>query len=248
MSLEVAVRNPERYYDFLMTYNKFEGVVLNDENILNIFIQLYLDGVVTSKDLDKENLNYEKVKNFVLTLSHNNEWGFPTGYQAAFTRYLKTLSEFGLKLNKTTVLFFAGGEYGFGKDNTFKIIGIKESWYKSGGDDENVCYKNSLPSIDLVTSRFLSREDMQKRLNEFSKDEIAELIKDVTGGESAASVLADLNAYKSSNDSRVSDIEGRVEAIETDVDEVKNSIENLTINDIVKDTLILNGGDSSSKF
>jgi len=28
-------------------------------------------------------------------LSHNNEWGFPTGYQAAFTRYLKTLSEFG---------------------------------------------------------------------------------------------------------------------------------------------------------
>ena len=52
------------------------------------------------------------------------------------------------------------------KDNTFKIIGIKESWYKSGGDDENVCYKNSLPSIDLVTSRFLSREDMQKRLIE----------------------------------------------------------------------------------
>lgn len=52
------------------------------------------------------------------------------------------------------------------KDNTFKIIGIKESWYKSGGDDENVCYKNSLPSIDLVTSRFESREVMQKRLVE----------------------------------------------------------------------------------
>jgi len=34
----------------------------------------------------------------------------------------KTLSEFGLKLNKTTVLFFAGGEYGFGKDNTFNIL------------------------------------------------------------------------------------------------------------------------------
>lgn len=95
MSLEVAVRNPERYYDFLMTYNKFEGVVLNDENILNIFIQLYLDGVVTSKGFDKEKSDFEKAKDFVLTLSHNNEWGFPTGYQAAFTRYLKTLSEFG---------------------------------------------------------------------------------------------------------------------------------------------------------
>ena len=34
----------------------------------------------------------------------------------------KTLSEFGLKSDKTTVLFFAGGEYGFGKDNTFKIL------------------------------------------------------------------------------------------------------------------------------
>jgi len=34
----------------------------------------------------------------------------------------KTLSEFSLKSNKTTVLFFAGGEYGFGKDNTFKIL------------------------------------------------------------------------------------------------------------------------------
>ena len=50
------------------------------------------------------------------------------------------------------------------KDNSFKIIGIKESWYKNGGDDQNVCYKNTLPSIDLVTTRFLSREDMQKRL------------------------------------------------------------------------------------
>lgn len=95
MSLEVAVRNPERYYDILMTYNKFEGVVLNAENILNIYIQLYLDEVVASKKLDKDRLNYENVKQFVLTRTHKNEWGFPTGYQAAFTRYLKTLSEFG---------------------------------------------------------------------------------------------------------------------------------------------------------
>ena len=52
------------------------------------------------------------------------------------------------------------------KDNTFKIIGIKESWIKSGGDDNNITYKNSLSAIDLVTSRFLSSEDMQKRLIE----------------------------------------------------------------------------------
>lgn len=32
------------------------------------------------------------------------------------------LKEFGLEKNKATVLFFAGGEYGFGKDTTFNIL------------------------------------------------------------------------------------------------------------------------------
>ncbi len=32
------------------------------------------------------------------------------------------LKEFGLAKNKATVLFFAGGEYGFGKDTTFNIL------------------------------------------------------------------------------------------------------------------------------
>lgn len=32
------------------------------------------------------------------------------------------LEEFGLAKNKATVLFFAGGEYGFGKDTTFNIL------------------------------------------------------------------------------------------------------------------------------
>lgn len=34
----------------------------------------------------------------------------------------KILNDFGLEPNKTTVLFFAGGEYGFGKDRTFNIL------------------------------------------------------------------------------------------------------------------------------
>ena len=76
MSLEVAVRNPERYEGILKTFAKFEGTVLDDKGVLNVYSQLYLDEVVNN-------------------CSHNNEWGYPTGYQAAFTRYLKTLSEFG---------------------------------------------------------------------------------------------------------------------------------------------------------
>lgn len=96
MALEVAVRNPERYEGIIKTFAKFEGETLNDEGILNIYAQLYLDGVVTAEALKDENLTLSYLRRWIeANNSHNNEWGFPTGYQAAFTRYLKTLSEFG---------------------------------------------------------------------------------------------------------------------------------------------------------
>lgn len=96
MALEVAVRNPERYEGILQTFAKFEEETLNDEGILKIYTQLYLDNVVTSEALKDEDLTAEYLRKWIVANnSHNNEWGFPTGYQAAFTRYLKTLSEFG---------------------------------------------------------------------------------------------------------------------------------------------------------
>lgn len=96
MSLEVAVRNPERYEGILRTFAKFEGVVLDDKGVLDVYSQLYLDEVVTADALSDENLTKKFVRKWIVeNCSHNNEWGYPTGYQAAFTRYLKTLSEFG---------------------------------------------------------------------------------------------------------------------------------------------------------
>ena len=96
MSLEVAVRNPERYEGILKTFAKFEGTVLDDKGVLNIYSQLYLDEVVSADVLSDEILTKKFVSNWIVNnCSHNNEWGYPTGYQAAFTRYLKTLSEFG---------------------------------------------------------------------------------------------------------------------------------------------------------
>lgn len=96
MALEVAVRNPERYEDILKTFAKFEGLILNDDGILKVYSQLYLDNVVTTDKLANivltEDYLYKWIKD---NCKHNNEWGYPTGYQAAFTRYLKTLSEFG---------------------------------------------------------------------------------------------------------------------------------------------------------
>ena len=96
MALEVAVRNPERYEGILKTFAKFEGRNLDDEGILDIYAQLYLDGVVTTPDFDVEDVSVSFLRRYIVeNKSHNNEWGFPTGYQAGFTRYLKTLSEFG---------------------------------------------------------------------------------------------------------------------------------------------------------
>lgn len=96
MSLEVAVRNPERYEGLLKTFSRFEDEVLDDECILRVYSQLYIDKAIEANDLEEENLNYDYLKEYIpKTKKHNNEWGFPTGYQAAFVRYLKTLSEFG---------------------------------------------------------------------------------------------------------------------------------------------------------
>ena len=96
MSLEVAVRNPERYEGILKTFAKFEGTVLDDKGVLDVYSQLYLDDVVTTDALCEGCLTKKVVSNWIVNnCNHNNEWGYPTGYQAAFTRYLKTLSEFG---------------------------------------------------------------------------------------------------------------------------------------------------------
>ena len=97
MALEVAVRNPERYSGILSTFSKFEGRILDDDCILDIYSSLYTDNVLSSAKLSEdEESNQEYMRSYIKEHNtHNNEWGFPTGYQAAFTRYLKTLSEFG---------------------------------------------------------------------------------------------------------------------------------------------------------
>lgn len=53
--------------------------------------------------------------------------------------------------------------------------------------------------------------------NVYSKDEVTDLIADITGGESAADVKAELTAYKTSNDAAVNDLTSRVGEVETKV-------------------------------
>lgn len=79
MALEVAVRNPERYEDILRVFKKFEGKVLNDSTILDMYVALYMDGALDANDLP-DNYNEADLKEYIINnKSHNNEWGFPTG-------------------------------------------------------------------------------------------------------------------------------------------------------------------------
>lgn len=55
----------------------------------------------------------------------------------------------------------------------------------------------------------------------YSKDEVTALIADITGGESAADVLAALNAYKTTNDTRVKGVEDVNASQATAIEEAK---------------------------
>ena len=41
LSFDTAIRNPERYADLFSIISKYNGTLLNDENILNIMLELY---------------------------------------------------------------------------------------------------------------------------------------------------------------------------------------------------------------
>ena len=96
MAYEVAVRNPERYKGFIEVLARHEGQVLNDENILNIYADFFLAGVVDSVSVDVDRLSLDQIKDFIKNhLSHKADGGFPEGYQSSFWRYLRTISELG---------------------------------------------------------------------------------------------------------------------------------------------------------
>jgi len=63
MSLETAVRNPERYKEILAALIRFENVVLNDDNLLDIVVHLYKEGIVSATNAEFENLNLTSKSN-----------------------------------------------------------------------------------------------------------------------------------------------------------------------------------------
>ncbi len=97
MSLETAIRNPERYKDILSALLEFEHKILNDENLLQIVSNFYQEGIVsiTGNNFDKLS-EADKVKLIrVVNSTRRADGGFPSGYQSRFWTYMRTLSEFG---------------------------------------------------------------------------------------------------------------------------------------------------------
>src|SRR5690554_2253570 len=98
MAFETAVRNPERYIEILGAISEFEGIILNDENLLKIVSKLYVDGIVSSDEITIiENTTIEDIKGQVQNVNSTRraDGGFPAGYASRFWTYMRTPSELG---------------------------------------------------------------------------------------------------------------------------------------------------------
>jgi len=87
MAFETAVRNPERYLEILTALKDFDGVLLDDGNLLNIVSHLYLSKIVSSdKIIIDENTQINDIKDLVVKVNstRNADGGFPKGYQSRF--------------------------------------------------------------------------------------------------------------------------------------------------------------------
>lgn len=147
MAMEVAVRNPERYRGILGVISKYEGKILDDACILDIYADLFESKVLETSMFDVENSSLTQIKSYIKThLSHQNEWGFPTGYQAAFTRYLKTLSELG----------FIYTQY----NEEIKISQVSKSWLNNEIEDAE--------AFALQCMRYWRKSPYRRVLNDFN--------------------------------------------------------------------------------
>ncbi len=98
MAFDTSIRNPERFKSILKIVNKYDGILLNDENILNIVSELYLSGECKSDSLQiEETTKISDIRENVkyINSTRNADGGFPKGYASRFWTYMRTPSELG---------------------------------------------------------------------------------------------------------------------------------------------------------
>lgn len=116
------------------------------------------------------------------------------------------------------------------KADTLEGYGIGDAYTKEEVDAALLLKANQQDYNTLVdeVNKKADAADVYTKGETYSRQEIADLIADITGGESAADVLAALNTYKGENDERVGKVEDRVKALE-DLGADDNTIEGIKI-------------------
>lgn len=108
MAFETAVRNPDRYLEIFKALKDFDGVLLNDENLLKIVSHLYLNNIVKSDKIQiDEKTTFDDIKDEVISVNstRNSDGGFPKGYQSRFWTYMRTPSELGFVYARYNEIF-----------------------------------------------------------------------------------------------------------------------------------------------
>ena len=115
------------------------------------------------------------------------------------------------------------------KATTLEGYGIADAYTKTEVDAALLLKANQQDHNALVdeVNKKANAADVFAKGETYSRQEIADLIADITGGESAADVLAALNTYKGENDERVGKVEARVKALEDADDD--NIIETIKV-------------------
>ncbi len=108
MAFETAVRNPDRYLEIFKALKGFDGVLLNDKNLLKIVSHLYLNNIVKSDKIQiDEKTTFDDIKDEVISVNstRNSDGGFPKGYQSRFWTYMRTPSELGFVYARYNEIF-----------------------------------------------------------------------------------------------------------------------------------------------
>ena len=116
-----------------------------------------------------------------------------------------------------------GGIASWGKNVYEEYMVIEGEWELLGNSQVDLSGYEKTEDVDnklkdkadkATTLEGYGITDAYTKGETYSRTEISELIGQITGGESAADVLAQLNEYKGQNDERVGKVEGRVENLE----------------------------------
>lgn len=149
LNFDTAMRNPERLKDVLLLIKSYEGLELNDKNLLDIVCDMYESGIVKSDEFNIKKLHSkEQIQNKVIEINktRNGDGGFPKGYQSRFWTYMRTLSEFGFvyaRYNKKLIIGDVAKKLisnEIDPQEAFSLQAMKYNWkspYKNVSNDYN---------------------------------------------------------------------------------------------------------------